>query len=244
MERTHTFWYKKASVKKHNKYIYAICCDKDGFVLRNKFPEVPEFWEQISDATLYYSEVLTNAQGMRMGLGELIKKFKKVIDPESLFVKVKNTNFPRFKAAKNLYYYQALGDALYREEIFFDGLIWWFGNMEFLHDLKSVVDEVRVCRCDVSFKELYPDEVLDLFNLDEWLAKHNFDLTQEHETDKSKENRKLITLKASKTKVKVKEEILGNGMRIIHQEPKVKNLKLPDIPTYKFCFYQYRTPQV
>lgn len=243
MERTHTFWYKKASVKKHNKYIYVICCDKDGFVLRNSFPEVPEFWEQISDATFYYSEVITDAQGMRMGLGELIKKFKKVIDPESLFVKVKNTNFPRFKATKNLYYYQALGDALYREEIFFDGLIWWFGNMEFLHDLKSVIDEVRICRCDVSFKELYPDEVLDLFNLDEWLAKHHFDLIQEHETNKSKENRKLIALKASKVKRKVKEEILDNGMRIIHQEPKVKNLKLPDIPTYKFCFYQYRAPQ-
>lgn len=239
MERTYTFWYKKASVKKHNKYIFVICCDKDGYVLRNMLPPVPEFWEQISDATFYYSEVITNAQGMRMGLGDKIKKFKKVIDQEQFMKSCGNSKLVRWKVSKNLYLYQTLDDALYREEIFFEGIIWWFGNIEFLHDLKSVIDEVRVCQCDVSFKELFPDEILDIFNLIDWLPKHHFDLYQTHETQLSQNNRKLVEMKRKKVKAKVKEEILDNGMRIIKKEPNAKDIKLPDIPVYQFKFYKY-----
>ena len=213
-------------------------------VLRNSIPDVPEFWENVNDATFYYSDVIMTKHSIDMGLGNVIHKFKKVIDADKLFKSFPKNNFERCRDTKiNHYLFQNLEDTLYREELFFNGMVWMFGNIEFLHDVKSIIDEIRVCHCNVDFTELYPDQELDVFNLNNWLEKYQFVVSDTITTETVKNNRELVSKLAPKQKNLMnksgqKTEIWDNGMRIIKQEEKPKNINLPDIYDYTFKFYK------
>ena len=213
-------------------------------VLRNSIPDVPEFWEMVNDATFYYSDVIMTKHSIDMGLGNVINKFKKVIDADKLFKSFPKNNFERGRDTKiNQYLFQNLEDALYREELFFNGLVWMFGNIEFLHDVKSIIDEIRVCHCNVDFTQLYPFQELDVFNLNNWLEKYHFAAADTIVTETVKKNRELAAKLTSKQKKTInnseqKSEVWDNGMRLIKQEEAPKNVKLPVIYDYTFKFYK------
>lgn len=213
-------------------------------VLRNSIPDVPEFWETVNDATFYYSDVIMTKHSIDMGIGNVISKFKKVIDADKLFKTFPKNNFERGRDTKiNQYLFQNLEDTLYREEVFFNGMIWMFGNIEFLHDVKSVIDEIRVCHCNVDFTELYPDQELDVFNLNNWLEKYQFAAVDTITTETVQKNRELVAKLASKEKKPInksgqKSEIWDNGMRVIKKEEKPKEIKVPLIYDYTFKFYK------
>ena len=179
-----------------------------------------------------------------MGIGNVISKFKKVIDADKLFKTFPKNNFERGRDTKiNQYLFQNLEDTLYREEVFFNGMIWMFGNIEFLHDVKSVIDEIRVCHCNVDFTELYPDQELDVFNLNNWLEKYQFAAVDTITTETVQKNRELVAKLASKEKKPInksgqKSEIWDNGMRVIKKEEKPKEIKVPLIYDYTFKFYK------
>ena len=118
-----------------------------------------------------------------------------------------------------------------------------FGNIEFLHDVKSVIDEIRVCHCNADFAELYLDQELDVFNINNWLEKCQFAVSDTITTETVRKNRELATKLVAKNKKVVNktpqnEEVWDNGMRVIKQEEKPKNVKLPDIYDYTFKFYK------
>lgn len=244
MRRINRFWFKRTNQLKHNSYVFVLCCDKNGMVLRNSIPDVPEFWETVNDATFYYSDVIMTKHSIDMGIGNVISKFKKVIDADKLFKSFPKNNFERGRDTKiNQYLFQNLEDTLYREELFFNGMVWMFGNVEFLHDVKSVIDEIRVCHCNVDFTELYPDQELDVFNLNSWLEKYQFAVSDTIITETVRKNRELAAKLISKQKKSInkseqKSEVWDNGMRVIKQEEKPKNVKLPDIYDYTFKFYK------
>ena len=244
MRRINRFWFKNTNQLKHNSYVFVLCCDKNGMVLRNSIPDVPEFWENVNDATFYYSDVIMTKHSIDMGLGNVIHKFKKVIDADKLFKSFPKNNFERCRDTKiNHYLFQNLEDTLYREELFFNGMGWMFGNIEFLQDVKSIIDEIRVCHCNVDFTELYPDQELDVFNLNNWLEKYQFVVSDTITTETVKNNRELVRKLVQKQKNLMnksgqKTEIWDNGMRIIKQEEKPKNINLPDIYDYTFKFYK------
>ena len=234
MKRIVRFWHKNAWKDKHNHYVFVLACDKNGNTLRNTFPSIPEFWETVNDTTFYYSDIFCNKAAIDMGLDTKISKFKKVVDEDSLRTVFKNdSKFERGRAPKKgKYYFQNMFDFLYHEEIFFNGIVWCFGNLEFLQDLKGVIDEIRICRCNVDFAELYPSEMLDIWPVDKWLNKHGFVRSDNHRPQQSE--KWLSTIKSSKP---ISEDIVwDNGFVVKKQaQPKSKILKdIPDLYDYMF----------
>lgn len=241
VKRTTRFWFKNTFERKHNRYVFVTLCDKDGIMLQNKLPEVPEFFEIIGDQIWQYSDCISHENWLDSGLFKITtKKFLKIIAPNMLQKLFGKTNVERARVpGKNLYMFQNMHDLLYREETFFnEGVVWVFGNPDMLEDFKSVIDEIRVCKCNCSFEEMYEGEQFGAKYLGQILNELDFGLKHSVVTDAVKRN--LDLLKRNKQpKQQPKVEILDNGMKIIKESEveKPKKLDLTGIYDYEIQTY-------
>lgn len=230
-------WFKNTFERKHNRYIFVTICDKNGNCLRNIMPNIPEFNEIIADQIWQHSDVVSHENWLQSGITKITtKKFIKMVAPnmlQSVFgeanesgrlaKKVERSRVP----GKNLYMFQNIEDLLYREETFFKGgVVWVFGNLDFLSDLRTVIDEIRICSCNVDFSQMF-DEQIDFISIYDLLKKFNFNKVTEMVTKEVKKNLELIANNRRPKAELIETRVLDNGMKYID----TSKTKISNIPT-------------
>lgn len=245
IERIKEIKYKETSTKKINKYTWVGIVDRDGRVLKNRLLDIPDYWDWFKELEYDSSQYLIDVQERYKGVNLALRSnFFKYVDPEIGIKYMEETDkeHGRFDMStpenKNLYVFITMADAMYTNELFSRGVLWMHTSLETLNNYIPTIDSIRILRLNHSFKELFPDEELEILNFDD-VYKKAYELSSRIRTPNSEKY-----LKQSETyiKEKVAPEFWDNGMKIIRKETdserKQKN-EIPEIWDYYFEEYDW-----
>lgn len=240
-KRLEKLFYKHRETKKRNKYCFCLVVDKDNKTLVDRVPEIPEFFERVDDMSQYNSDFLLNEVMYKAGYHKMLKRYFKVVYPELLFKNFKNTSkeSARFPGER-IYLYQNLATAMFNVEEFFNGVVWVFGDVEMLYDMISAVDKILICKVNESFKDIYPEAIVNDFEFDEdFIKRKGF---PSGTIEKSKTSANYVDRMKNYSKATEKVEILSDHIKMVKSKSQVKRelLKgIPNIYNYHFISYVY-----
>lgn len=241
MERSRVINYKESSIKKINTYTWCGIVDKDGNMLLNHLISIPEYWEWFNELDNGSSQYLLDSQECNKGINNVLKtKFFKFVDAEigTQFLQDTGREHGRFNPSANLYVYITMADALYTNELFSKGVLFLFTSLENLNDYLNVIDSIRILRINHSFKEIFPDEELELIKFDDIIRN---DFIKNHESRLDSSTKYLDLLKNNK-QPKHEDKFWDNGMKIVEKkQPKQKKSDVPLIYDYVIQEYKYQS---
>lgn len=235
-----TIFYKNTSCPKENQYNWVGIVDKNGRMLKDiLIPQASEFFNHVYESSISASDVLLDEDMYNIGCNKKMKRFFKVVSPrlwEEYFKPVKRAR-GRYKK-ENIYVHQTFYDAFHNSETFYkNSILWMICSLEVLHDWMPYIDSCRIMRVNNDFVEMFGEEHLYQWSFDEIIEGKFAKL----DSIKSETSEKIKARLARKnTTIQPREEILDNGMMLVHETEfiEAKKTEIPEI--YDYCFVRYR----
>jgi len=239
--RIKRFFYKNRPTRKKNKYYFCLVLDADGKMLANALPDVPEFYERISDMSVYASDFLADTRMYENGIHKKLDRFFKVVHPEKFAREFRNTNKESARMpGEKTYLYQDINSALFQSEEFFDGVMWAFGDLSMLSDMRYIIDKIFICRLKHRYEDILPEEELFELSFDEEEFKsYGFIETASYASPASTKFKQLMqTVKESKQEV----EYFSEHIKLVTPRSEVKKRakNVPLIYDYMFQEFEYK----
>lgn len=240
-ENMDIIFYKNTFVKKQNTYTWCGIVDKNGRMLKNYMPDVlPDFINHITECTQAASDMIIDDTFYKFGIHKQFHKFFKLVSP-SLYMEYLYPVHKERGRYKNesIYLYGTWFDAFYNIENFFKGVLWMFTTLNNLNNYLPYIDRVRVLRVNHDFVEMFGENELEPYSLDD-IIQNKFNKLDEIKSPESEQLKKISENKRSK-RIERKQEVWANGMKIFkidEEQEKYKNMELPEIYDYHFEIYR------
>lgn len=238
-----TIFYKNTSCPKLNQYNWVGIVDKNGRMLKNMLiPQATEFFNHVYENSISASDILLDDDMYMLGANTRMKRFFKVVSPrlwEEYFKPIKRAR-GRYKK-ENIYVHQTFYDAFHNSETFYkNSILWMICSLSVLQNWMPYIDMCRIMRVNNDFVEMFGEENLYPESFDE-IIKGKFNEIGKVKSETSEKIKARIARKNTVTAPR--EEILANGMKLVHaaEFQEAKKSEIPEI--YDYCFVKYRRVQ-